>query len=69
MNATVIIVLNKIVSRVNFSNKIRSIKGGQFPLFSSNFRSLIEPRRAVEQVAIADIRMIFRDLTLVVLWK
>jgi hypothetical protein len=69
MNATVIIVLIKIVSGVNFSNKIRSIKGGQFRLFSANFRSLIEPGRAVEQVAIADIRMIFRDLTLVVLWK
>ena len=41
-------VLNKIVSRVNFSNKIRSIKGGQFRLFSANFRSLIEPCRAVE---------------------
>jgi hypothetical protein len=69
MNATVIIVLNKIVSRVNLSNKIRSIKDGQFRLFSANFRSLIEPRRAVEQVAIAEIRMIFRDLTLVVIWK
>lgn len=69
MNATVIIVLNKIVSRVNLSNEIRSIKDGQFRLFSANFRSLIEPRRAVEQVAIAEIRMIFRDLTLVVIWK
>jgi hypothetical protein len=69
MNATVIIVLNKIVSRVNLSNKIRSIKDGQFRLFSVNFRSLIEPRRAVEQVAIGEIRMIFRDLTLVVIWK
>jgi hypothetical protein len=69
MNATVIIVLNKIVSRVNLSNKIRSIKDGQFRLFSANFRPLIEPRRAVEQVAIAEIRMIFRDLTLVVIWK
>ena len=69
MNATVIIVLNKIVSRVNLSNKIRSIKGGQFRLFSANFRSLIEQRRAVELLAIADIRMIFRDLSLGVIWK
>lgn len=69
MNATVIIVLNKIVSGVNLGNKIRSSKGGQFRLFSANFRSEIEPRRAIEQVAIADIGMIFRDLTLVVIWK
>jgi hypothetical protein len=67
MNSRVIMVLNKIVPRVNFSNKIRSIKGGQFRLISANFRSLIEPCRAVECVAIADIKMIFRDLTLVVL--
>lgn len=60
-------VLNKIVPRVNFSNKIRSIKGAQFRLISANFRSLIEPSRAVDCVAIADIKMIFRDLTLVVL--
>ncbi|CAN5557769.1 hypothetical protein BH18THE2_BH18THE2_17930 [soil metagenome] len=48
MNPAVIRVLNKIVYRVNFSNKTRSIKGGQFRLFSANFRSLIEPCRAVE---------------------
>ena len=48
MNPRVIVVLNRIVSRVNFSNKIRSIKGGQIRLFYANFRSLIEPCRALE---------------------
>ena len=62
-------VLNKIVSRVNFSNKIRSIKGGQFRLFSANFKSLTDPCRTVEKVAILDIKMIFRDLISVVIWK